>query len=193
MRNDQKLDKTDIKILEELSDNPQSTLTDLAANTKISRPTITTHLKNLDDSGFLIYEAGLSLVNLDFVTALVALEIKQEQSRIAAEDYLSHCPRVKHIFRTRGKANLHVFCWGEDDHTLTATIDTFRNMPNTEIISTLFLGRPVVGDCVLNISKERSKESPCGKLICSECRTYKNGDCLGCPSTGDYKGPLKAA
>jgi DNA-binding Lrp family transcriptional regulator len=191
MRSNHKLDKTDIKIIQELSQNPQSTLTDIAANTKISRPTITTHLKTLSDSGFLIYEAGLSLKNMGFLTALVALEVKQEQSRIATESYLSHCPRVTHLFRTPGKANLHVFCWGENDRTLTATINTFRNMPNTEVISTLYLGQPIFGDCIIDISKEMSKESPCGKLICSECRTYINGDCLGCPSTEDYKGPLK--
>ena len=191
MRNNNALDKIDIRIMEELSQNPRSTLTDLATNTKISRPTITTHIKNLIDSGLLIYEAGLSLRTLDFVTALVALEVKNEQTRIDTEDCLSHCPRVKHIFRTPGKANIHAFCWGEDDHTLTAIINTFRSMPDTEVISTLYLGHPIFGDYIIDLSKEISKETPCRKILCKECQTYLNGDCLGCPSTVDYKGPLR--
>ena len=192
MRNNQKLDKIDIKILEELSENPQSTLTNIASNTKISRPTITTHLKDLSDSGLLLYKAGPSLKNMNFVTALVALEVKGEQSRLDTEKYISYCPRVMNIFRTPGKANLHVFCWGEDENTLTATIETFRNMPSTEVISTLNLGHLVSGDFTIDLSKEKNKDSPCGKLICSECQTYQAGDCFGCPSTKDYKGPLRA-
>jgi len=189
MVNKQKLDKIDIKIIEEISKNPRLTLTNLSTNTNISRPTLTTHLKDLSDSGLLIYEAGLSLKTLGFVTALVALEVKQEQSRIATENYLIHCPRVKYIFRTPGKANLHVICWGEENSTLIATINTFRNMPNTEVVSTLSLGTPIFGDYII-IPKQRSKDNPCGNL-CYECNTYLNGSCLGCPSTEAYKGPLR--
>jgi len=192
MRSNKKLDKIDLKILKELNKNPQSTLTDLAAKISISRPTITTHLKELNDSGLLLVQTGLSLKNMAFVTALVALEVKHEQSRINSEKYLSECPRVKMIFRTPGKANLQVLCWGEDEGTLYATIDDFRNMPDTDVVSILYLGHPIYGDFVLDFSKEISEESPCGKLICKECKTFIKGECMGCPATRDYVGPLKA-
>lgn len=188
MRSNQKLDKTDIKIIEELSNNPKSSLTDLAANTKISRPTVNTHLKSLSDSGLLLYKTGLSLKNMDFAVALVGLEAKHEQSHSQTEEYLSHCPRVLLIFRTSGKANLHVFVWGENDHTLRSTIEDFRNLPGTEVISTEFLGQPVYGDYIIDLSKEKSDKSPCGKVIHVECESYQNGECMGCPATRDYKG-----
>ncbi len=191
MRSNKKLDKIDLQIIKELNKNPQLTLTDISTKTKISRPTITTHLKELNDSGLLLNQIGLSLKNMDFVTALVALEVKHEQSRMNSEKYLSECPRVKMIFRTPGKANLHVLCWGENESTLTATVDDFRNMPDTDVVSILYLGHPIYGDFVLDFSKEISQESPCGKLICKECKTFELGDCLGCPATPDYKGPLK--
>ena len=192
MLNKYKLNKIDIKILEELSRNPNSTLTELASNTKISRPTITTHLKDLGDSEILIYKTGLSLRKMDFTTALVALEVKGEQSRSDIEGYLSHCPRVMNLFRTSGKSNLQVFCWGENEHTLASTIEDFRNLPGTEVVSSLFLGHPVSGDFVIDLSKEKSCKSPCGKIISTECQAYLRGDCFGCPGTVDYRGPLKA-
>jgi DNA-binding Lrp family transcriptional regulator len=192
MRSPKKLDTIDLRILKELNKNPQSTLTDIASKTSISRPTITSHLKDLNESGMLLYQAGPSLRAMSFVTALVALEVKHEDSRRNSEKYLSECPRVKMIFRTTGKANLQVLCWGEDEGTLYATIDDFRNMPDTDVVSILYLGRPIYGDLVLDFSKEISEESPCGKLICKECKTYEKGDCMGCPATPDYIGPLKA-
>jgi len=191
MRTQKKLNKIDLKIIKELNRNPQSTLTDLAEKTGISRPTITTHLKDLNDEGLLLTQAGVSLRNMNFVTAVVGLEVKPEQSRIDSEKYLSECPRVKMIYRTQGKANLHVLCWGENEDTLMATIDDFRNMPNTDLISIMYLGHPVYGDFVLDFSKQISKESPCGKVVCKECKSFQNDECLGCPATLDYKGPLQ--
>ena len=137
MSNGLKIDKTDAKIIVELSENPRSTLTDLSNKTKLSRPTITTHLSTLLDSGLLIYKTGLSMKNLDFLSALVGIEVKGEANKIHAEKGLSRCPRVLNVFRTSGKANIHVYLWGEDEHTLNSTIDCFRNLPNIDIISTL--------------------------------------------------------
>ena len=185
-----KIDKTDAKIIMELAENPRSTLTDLASKTKISRPTITTHLNSLIDSGLLLYQTGLSMRNLDFVTALVGIEVKSEEARIKAEKCLSCCPRVLNIFRTVGKANLHIYAWGEDEHTLTSTIESFRNLPHSDIISTTYLGHPIHGDFVIKIPGKKNTESPCGKQICTKCQTYLNGNCSGCPATNDYIGPL---
>ena len=191
MSNGSRIDKTDAKIVAVLSENHRCTLTDLSKKTGISRPTITTHLNELIGSGLLNYSSGFSLRNIDFPSALVGIEVKGESNRFIAEKSLSRCPRVLNLFRTSGKANIHVLVWGEDEHTLTSNIECFRNLPNIEIISTLFLGHPIHGDFTVKIPTEKHIESPCGKLICNDCQTYKNGNCAGCPATADYRGPLK--
>jgi len=187
MRNGAELDKIDMRILVELSHNPRITLTELSENTKISRPTISTHLKNLTDSGLIMNETGLSLRNLNFVTALVSIEAKQENESTTAEKFLRSCPRVKCLFRTPGKANLTVLVWGENTNTLNSTIESFRDLSNVEIVDIDYLGTPIHGDLGVGVFDKRDT-APC-KEDCSRCPNYKNKLCVGCPATIYYKGP----
>jgi DNA-binding Lrp family transcriptional regulator len=184
-----KLDKTELNIVHNLQQDGRTSITDLAKKSGASRPTVTKKLKRLRDSELILIKGGLNLSKLDFKIACVGMEVINDESRKDVEQYLRDCPRVLNLFRTPEKANIHVNVWGEDDHTINSTIESFRDFPNAEIIYTHYLGTPIYGDMIINVEPGEKSESPCGK-ICPSCHRYNNDWCLGCPTTTFYKNPM---
>lgn len=184
-----KLDSLDFKILHELQMDGRTSITDLAGNVKSSRPTVTNRLKQLLNNGQIIISGGLSLKAAGYKMSCVGLEVKTDESRKKIEQYLKDCPRVLYAFRTPEKANLHLGVWGENDHTLNSTIESFRDHQDVDVIYSHYLGTPIYGDIPVNVHPVKSDETPCG-VVCSECNRYENEWCLGCPVSVDYKNPL---
>ena len=185
----EKLDSLDFKILKELGANPRISITELAKNIHSSRPTVTNRLSRLEEAGLLSLVGGLSLKNLGFKMATVGLEITTEEGRTQAIEHLKSCPRVQTIFRTSGKANLEVGVWGENDQTINSTIESFRDLPNVQVVLSNYLGTPISGRMTLNMRLGDAETSPCG-MNCAECSRYTSGWCIGCPATKHYKNPL---
>lgn len=183
------LDSLDIKILLELQRDGRASITGIAENVGASRPTITNRLKRLIDDKLVIIRGGLNVKKFGFKMACVGLEVKSDDSRREVERRLKGCPRVLNIFRTPDKANVHLAVWGEDDQTINSTVESFRDMPNVDLVYTHYLGAPIHGDLAINIHPAMLKEAPCGN-ICSDCYRYANGWCIGCPVTVDYKNPI---
>jgi len=186
-----RIDEIGFKIINELSNNPRMTINELSKKTKISRPTVTARLKALTDAGLFDCEAGLSLKNLGFVTAIVSLEAKREQDRISAEEHLAECPRVHSIFRSPSKANIQCLVWAENDHTLTSCIGSLRNLEGVNIVSVDYLGTPTKGDIIIKAPHPQP-----GRVMCKthhyehpveQCQEYVNGLCMGCPATRNYR------
>jgi hypothetical protein len=118
--------------------------------------------------------------------ASVGLEVTKEASRKDIEQYLRRCPRVLTMYRTPGKANIHIELWGEDDQTLTSTIESFRDRPNVDIIYTHALGTPIHGNRIIAIDQERNDMTPCG-MQCETCHRFINNWCVGCPASTHYE------
>ena len=184
-----KLDNLDLKIVHHLQKDGRVSITELAEKVESSRPTVTNRLKRLLNDELAIVKGGLNLRKFGFKMTCVGLEVKKDETRKEVEQYLKSCPRVLSLYRTPEKANIHIDVWGEDRQTLNSTIESFRDIPNVDIIYTHYLGTPIYGK--INFKEEVSKESetPCGKT-CSNCHRYENLWCLGCPLTTDYKNPL---
>ncbi|UCH56733.1 MAG: AsnC family transcriptional regulator [Candidatus Bathyarchaeota archaeon] len=184
-----KLDELDIKILHQLQQDGRISITELAERVDSSRPTVTNRLRQLQDERHVIIQGGLNMKTSGFKMACVGLEVRNEESRIQMEQFLRRCPRVLFIFRTPEKANIHIGVWGEEDQTINSTIESFRDLPDVDIIYSHYLGRPVHGDIAIRVTPVTEEKTPCGKT-CSQCHRYRNGWCLGCPSTSDYQNPL---
>jgi DNA-binding Lrp family transcriptional regulator len=184
-----KLDGLDLEILHELHLNGRTSITELAGKVKSSRPTVTNRLKHLLNNGQIIISGGLSLKAAEYKMACVGLEVKNEESRIRIEQYLSNCPRVIFMFKTPEKANVFIGIWGEEDHILNSTIESFRDHHDVDVIYSHYLGTPIYGDIPINIDLAKNEKTPCG-IVCSECNRYENKRCLGCPVSVDYKNPL---
>jgi DNA-binding Lrp family transcriptional regulator len=168
-----KLDLLDLKIISHLQSNGRISITELSEKTNASRPTVTNRLKRLLEK------------KLGYKIACVGLEVKKDDFRKQIEDYLRSCPRVLSIFRTPDKANIHVSAWGEDDQTISSTVESFRDFPNVEIVYSHYLGTPIHGTVVIGIPNNKEELTPCGRN-CKECHRFINEWCVGCPSTGNY-------
>lgn len=180
------LDAIDLRIISELQKDGRMTITDLAEKVGSSRPTITNRLKRLMDEDTIKVKSGLNLSKFGFKMACVGIEVKSDDTRRNLEQSLKKCPRVLNIFRTPEKANIHIGVWGENDHTINSTIESFRDLADVEIVYTHYLGTPIHGDLLVNIHSNEGIEAPCGK-VCKNCHRYEMGWCIGCPATSDYK------
>ena len=184
-----KLDHLDLEIIRHLQKEGRISLTELAHTVKSSRPTVTNRLKRLIDEELIIVTGGLNLRKFGFKIASVGLEVKMESARKDVETYLKNCPRVLNLFRTPAKANIHLTVWGEDEPTINSTIESFRDLPNVEIVYTHYLGTPIHGNTVINVFPSNKDEAPCG-MNCADCYRYNNAWCMGCPTSKYYKNPL---
>lgn len=180
------LDNLDLKIIQMLQIDARTSVTELAEKTGSSRPTVTKRLKRLLDEKLIVIKGGLNLRQFGFKVAHVGLEVQTEKTRREIESYLMSCPRVLDIFKTPEKANIHLSLWGEDDQTINSTIESFRDQQNVAIIYTHYLGTPIHGEITVNVETRKNGQTPCGRK-CSECHSYQNEWCRGCPSSLDYK------
>ena len=183
------LDHLDLNIISQLNKDGRISITELAKKVKSTRLTVSKRLQRLINQELIIVGGGLNLKKLGFKVANVGLEMKSEPSRIKTETILKDCPRVLAIYRTPGKANVHLTIWGEDEQTIKSTIESFRDLPNVDIIYIRYLGTPIHGNIIINVAFGNKDETPCGKK-CTECYKFENAWCFGCPTSKHYKNPL---
>jgi Lrp/AsnC family leucine-responsive transcriptional regulator len=182
----QEISKLDQKIIQLLYEDGRISVTEVAKRINASRPTVTKHLQQLRESQIILIKGGLNLQAFGYRIASVGLEVRNEDTRKDVEQYLRNCPRILAIYRTPGKANIHLEVWGEDDQTLTSTIESFRDRSNVDIIYTHALGTPIHGTRIVTLVSESKDTTPCG-MDCAECHRYHNKWCVGCPQSIHYK------
>lgn len=183
-----RLDEHDRKIVTHLGMNGRMSVAELSRKIKLSRPTTTSRLNRLVDEALVIIRAGVNLQTLGYKLANVDLEVKGDATRREVEMHLKHCPRILDMFRTSGKANIHLRMWGDDDHTVNSMIESLRDLPNVEVVHTQYLGTPISGDIIIHFSRD-DEETPCGR-ICATCPRYTRRWCAGCPVSTDYRTSL---
>ena len=81
----------------------------------------------------------------------------------------------------------------ENSQRLDELMKLFKNCPRTVFLSGLSASNlltVVVGENFSTLeSVKNSETSPCGAR-CDKCEKYKNKQCLACPTTKFYRGPL---
>jgi DNA-binding Lrp family transcriptional regulator len=179
----------DLQIVRALRENGRVTVMELAKTIHASRHTITKHMRKLVEDGDLVISGGYDISKLGYKMATVGLEVSKDTSREFLYQFLKSCPRVQSIFRTPEKANIQVGIWGEDDSTIQSCVESFRDLPDVNIVDINYLGTPIYGKILITVGPCDSDEAPCGK-VCSECFRYQNSWCYGCPVTTDSKNPL---
>lgn len=131
---------------------------------------------NLRKLGFHIWEAGLKVKGI---------EDKLELRRV-----LSRCPRILSPTCPLKDANVSLYVFGEDTETLRSVIESFKEFPNTEVVYMSHSNlTPYPEGFKVNLYPDKGNVTPCGRK-CSECSSYQNNLCVGCPAVTEYKGPL---
>ena len=185
-----KLNKVDLKIIRSLRGDARRSITELASNAGISRPTAMKHLKKMLEKETIGIETGINLKELGFRIGCVGLEVKGAESRSKVKKILEKCPRVLMLLCPFEKINFSVYIFGEDQETLRSTIYGFAAFPDTSIAHVSYSDPPLYPKTFpIRIGGEKSTVAPCG-IKCSDCFSYNEGVCVGCPDVVEYKGPL---
>jgi len=184
------LDKVDLRIINSLVKDARRTITEIARDAKISRPTAINRLKNLRESNIVSLGARININQLGFKLALVALKSKNAVAKQKPETNLAICPRVLLLLQTSGNPDYLALLYGENMETLVSVIECFKSFSEISVVSWHRSKPPLLpGTFDLKVFPAKYEIAPCGKK-CGDCSFYQNTECLGCPAVTEYKGPL---
>ena len=184
------MDKTDLKIIQSLRKNARRSITDLAKDSGVSRPTLMKRLDKLIKDRSIGLDAGINLKKLGFQIGCIGIEVEGSEKRSEVQKILENCPRVIMILCPFEKVTFSVYLYGEDLETLRSTIYGFNEIPDTKIVYVNYSEAPLYPKILpVNIYIKKGTVTPCGRK-CSECFSYQQDLCLGCPAVVEYKGPL---
>ena len=92
----------------------RKSITQLAEETGLSRPTVTNRLDKMLKSRFISIDPGLNLRKLECPTAALTVWTEGVEQRRKIEKTPTRCPRVIMVLRLAEKANLMITFYGED-------------------------------------------------------------------------------
>jgi Lrp/AsnC family leucine-responsive transcriptional regulator len=184
-----KVDETDLKIIKSLSEDCRKSTTQIAKEAGISRPTAIARIRRLAENNLVDFGAKFNVARIGFKLALLTLETDNVEDKQNTVTKLAACPRVLQLFQTIEKPSYTALVCAENAETLLSAIDCLRSVLSARITSWHRV-KPIIGDTFnLKIFLEKCELTPCGKK-CGICSSYQESECVGCPATTDYKGPL---
>ena len=188
VKNLEKLDETDRKIISLLAENPDLSQSAIACQLEMSQPTIYARMKRLRNSGTIAHVVGINLKNVKFYIAKVEMTAKDPWKVL---DFFKNCPMYLNGLITSGRHNLCLFFVSEKLQAIESCINRhIRRNPNVVDVEFNVVITPAK-DLIAPVKlwNEKGAKSPCGKR-CTEQPCYPSEKCLGCPATIFYKGTL---
>lgn len=147
------------------------------------------------ESGAIKVSAQLNLEHFDLRAALVLIETDGPETVQRLLRRFEYCPRVIHIFTTIGGYNVIALVAAENQKTLESismekcSIRSERGIRRSEFY-------PIGGTYYSpflplreDLTNKGLSSPPCN-VECRTCERYKSEECVGCPATEDYRGPL---
>ena len=184
-----RLDAIDLKIIKSLTQDCRKSTSQIAKEARISRPTAIARLKALKENRVIDFSARVNLVTLGLKLALVTYQLDEKQIKQDVLAKVGKCPRILQLFRTVNSSIYTALIFAENTETKLSAIDCLRSLLNAKTISSQRV-KPVLGETFdLKIFLEKCELTPCGKK-CGICSNYEDSECVGCPATKYYKGPI---
>jgi DNA-binding Lrp family transcriptional regulator len=189
------LDEVDRKIISQLQIDGRATLQEIAKNVGYTSMGVKKRLQKLVDQNAIKMSALLNPTSFKLLPAIVMLEMESADAMQNLIDRFKNCPRVVHIFRTIGGYNLIALVVAEDQNTLESI-----SMEKCSLRSGGGIRRSEfypIGDIHFapflpvreHLTHKERTEAPCN-VDCRPCTRYKEGKCVGCPTTSHYRGTL---
>ncbi len=172
------LNATEVKILDALQKNPRISVSELSTLVKVSRPTINKILASMIGDEKILLTSGLNAKVHQCKLANVGINVPTPKSRSEVTEILSKCPKVLNIYRTSDQANLLVTLCGNDEQSITSTVNCIGDIEQVEVKYSQYLGTPLT-NMPLPIHVGDNSNTPCERN-CYECMSYKNEWCAGC-------------
>ena len=147
------------------------------------------------ESGAIKVSAHLNLEHFDLCAALVLIETDGPETVQRLLRRFEYCPRIIHIFTTIGGYNVIALVAAENQKTLESISMEKCSIRNDEGIrrSEFYpIGETYYSPFLPlreNLTNRGLSSPPCN-VECRTCERYKAEECVGCPATADYRGPL---
>ena len=184
-----RFDEIDLKIMKSLSDDCRKSTTQIAKEAGISRPTAIARIKSLGENHLVDFGAKVNVINMGFKMAVLNLETDGIEAKQEIISRLEACPRVLQLIKVIEKPSYVALVSAENAETLLSTVECLRDILSARIVSWQ-RAKPIFGESFdLKILLEKCDLTPCGKK-CGNCSNYQELECVGCPATKTYKGPL---
>jgi DNA-binding Lrp family transcriptional regulator len=185
-----KMDKVDLKIIQSLRNDARRSITELAKDAGISRPTAMKRLERMVKDTDICIDTGINIRKLGFRVGCVGIEVKEAEARKNVEKVLLSCPRVLMVLCPFEKISFSVYVYGENQESLRSTIYSLGELPGANIAYVNYSDPPLHPKTfIIDTYSKKESITPCGRN-CSECYSYNQGICVGCPAVVEYKGPL---
>jgi len=191
-----KLDKINLEIFKHLSTEGKLNYSKIGKELGVSHVSIKNRYEKLLESNTIKPNISINFSKFDFKLAVLLLELEAESLK-KMKDIYSKCPRVLFSFNLLGEYNYLLVFFGETLDTVETMINScmFYNMKGVRKSNVVIIGK-LKEDIFLPLNftrfSQKSEYTPCGNC-CKKCKSYIQEQCIGCPGSKYYNGPLKIA
>jgi DNA-binding Lrp family transcriptional regulator len=183
------IDELDLKFIKSLSENSRKTITQIAKEVGTSRPTAIARIKSLAENNIVDFGVKINIAKLGFKLISVHFELEKWEEAESILAKLLICPRLLQLFQEVGKNRFTAVMFAENAETMMSAVECLRTALNANITSWERIISLAGDSFSLKISLDKGEKTPCGRE-CGVCISFQQSECLGCPSTKEYKGPL---
>jgi DNA-binding Lrp family transcriptional regulator len=182
------LDRIDKQILRILFKNGRKSYSKIrndvlkSDNEKMSHTGIRKRINKLKKNNILKIQGNLNVNALDFVGAIILIEMENYDRTLEMIGFYSQCPRLFHLSEVSGQYNLALGFIGKNMDDLHKFINMCGPTNKKGILHSaiMYINEFIHPSFIpLNMFNEESKEDKC-KNICCECSAFIGGKCLGC-------------
>ena len=183
-----KLDEKDRMIISLYASNPDISQDEIAHNISLSQPSVAIRIKKLREGGALEFQTGINPLKMGLYVAKVDISSTNPKEILTM---FRDCPYFANGYSISGKNNLCLFFVSENISTLEAIVNGHirpsKSVTDVDFNIVINTERDFIVPTIL--TPERRDTPPCKILIkCSECGSFKEKKCMGCPATGEYQG-----
>lgn len=164
------IDEIDRKIMEILQKNPNISQNEIAKMINLSQPSVSARIKKMRKNGTLSLIFGIDIKK-------TGLHVGKIELTDFDYDKYKNCPRILSILETND--GYIIFIVSED----FSSMEYFARKNFNKEVKIIIDSFP---DFIMPL---KMSNYDC-KAGCSNCPYYKNGQCMGCPSSLYYKGKL---
>ncbi|MHA1986439.1 MAG: hypothetical protein ACW98D_07365 [Promethearchaeota archaeon] len=189
-----KLDKINLEIFRSISEFGKINYSKIGKELGLSHVSIKNRYEKLIKSNTIKPALLVNFSEFDFKLAVLLLELEAESLK-TINDFYSSCPRVLYSFNILGEYNHLIVFFGENLEMIETMVNSCMlcNKEKVRRSNLLIFGK--LGEDIflpLNFSNfnQQNENSPCGNC-CKSCESFVQEQCIGCPGSKYYTGPLK--
>jgi len=189
-----KLDKINLEIFKALTNDGKINYSKIGKIFDVSHVSIKNRYENLIKKNLIKPSILVNFSKLDFQLAILLLELETEGYENVKRIY-ANCPRVLFSFNLIGEYN-HLLVFFAENLETVETIFNFCMLNNIKGVrkSNILIFGSLTEDLFLPIDfnqlDQQNENTPCG-TCCKFCKSFIKEQCIGCPASKYYKGPLK--